>query len=120
MATGVERIAAERQRQVEEEQFDPDHDRRHVVGELAWAAVCYAAPEQIYRQLKPAFGNKEPVYVKFADPWPWQVEKYNGRSRAVRVNHWDKRGKHSLLRRLEIAGALIAAEIDRLQAEGKV
>jgi hypothetical protein len=36
----------------------------------------------------------------------------------ISVDAWDKREKHSRIRRLEIAGALIAAEIDRLTADG--
>jgi hypothetical protein len=38
------------------------------------------------------------------DAWPWS-------------RNWDKRDKHSRTRRLEIAGALIAAEIDRLVSD---
>lgn len=41
----------------------------------------------------------------YFNPWPWPTE-------------WDKRGKHSRHRQLEIAGALIAAEIDRLRRAG--
>lgn len=36
--------------------------------------------------------------------WPWDKS-------------WDKRNQHNHIRRLAIAGALIAAEIDRLQRE---
>ena len=43
--SGAERIAAERQRQVEREGWTADHDAQHTDGSLAWAAVCYAAPE---------------------------------------------------------------------------
>lgn len=40
--------------------------------------------------------------LKWVDPWPWDVA-------------WDKRYKHDRLKQLAIAGALIAAEIDRLE-----
>lgn len=93
---GVERIAAERRRQVDSEGWTPEHDDEHQRDELAWAAVCYAAPSIVFSQGR--------------DPWPWARE-------------WDKRPRHaaqgetlqSRMRALEKAGALIAAELDRLQ-----
>lgn len=100
--TGVEHIAAERQRQIEKEGWTAEHDRQHVGGELAMVAALYAAPKRLYEQ---NFNNRED-YIAFQDPWP--------RSWACR---YDKREKHSRLRRLEIAGALIAAEIDRISVE---
>lgn len=87
-------IALERSRQIVEEGFTADHDYHHSSGQLAWAAVCYAAPLPIYRHEESYQG------FWFHDPWPWDRD-------------WDKRGKHSRLRELVIAGALIAAEIDR-------
>lgn len=89
--SGAELIAAERQRQIEVEGWTPEHDDLNDNGEMAVAAACYAA-------------NTLPVNVTVdgldAFPWSWCD---------------DKRGKHSRLRELVIAGALIAAEIDRLQ-----
>lgn len=90
-STGADLIAAERQRQMAKEGWTPAHDDEHVSGELAWAAVCYAAPGSVYSD-----GSD------MVDPWPWAKE-------------WDKRDKHDRQRRLVIAGALIAAEIDRLR-----
>jgi hypothetical protein len=110
--TGIERIAAERRRQIEVEGWTPEHDRQHVDGELAMAACCYAAPVDI-RALVSArvachcreagCGHGMFPVRRWVDPWPWSPR-------------WDKRAlkKHSRIRRLEIAGALIAAEIDRL------
>lgn len=46
--TGVERIAAERQRQMEKLGWTADHDDGYDGGKLAMAAVCYAAPDLIY------------------------------------------------------------------------
>ena len=93
---GIERIAAERERQLVVEEFDPAHDARWTKGQLAWAAVCYAAPGSVLR------GPYVKRYaVTFSDPWPFEDD-------------WDKRSKHGRLRQLEIAGAFIAAEIDRL------
>ena len=97
-STGVERIASERQRQIESEGWSADHDSHHRNGELSMAAACYAAGEPIFIE-HPANAGRDRV---FHDPWPWD-------------RCWDKRENHSRIRQLEIAGALIAAEIDRLQ-----
>lgn len=101
--TGAEMIVAERRRQIEKERFDATHDSQHESHELAWAACCYAAPEPIFKCEYP-YGPREGY--AFVNPWPedWDEE-------------WDKRDKHSDVRRLVIAGALIAAEIDRLSAQ---
>jgi len=104
--SGAEQIAAERKRQIEKEHWHSGHDDAHDWNELAWAAVCYAAPEPVYKLIRPMdnpYGRDD-----FHDPWPWEDED-------------DKRKKHDQKRRLVIAGALIAAEIDRLErleAEG--
>jgi hypothetical protein len=90
-------IAEERQRQINSEGWDEEHDSRHTHGEMAMAATCYAAPERVFVMREGSKG------VFFVDPWPGRW------SRA-----WDKRSKHNRLRRLVIAGALIAAEIDRI------
>jgi hypothetical protein len=87
--TGAERIAAERQRQVEREGWTPEHDDRHADEELARAAACYATPRLLGGSLPP-------------QDWPWAVK-------------WWKPTPDDRIRELEKAGALIAAEIDRLQ-----
>ncbi len=111
--TGIERIAAERTRQIEQEGWSAEHDSRHVNGELALAAALYAAPVALYRVAH------RPDSVEWYDPWPWQrwVDPPRG-GPMISVDAWDKREKHSRIHRLEIAGALIAAEIDRLTADG--
>lgn len=96
--TGAERIAAERTRQVVEEGYDKEHDDHYHSKDdgLIWAAICYAARaagDEVFR------GAGE-FFTRFYEPWPWTYE-------------WDKRDKHPDVRCLEIAGALIAAEIDR-------
>lgn len=100
--TGIERIAAERKRQIEREGWTPEHDAVHTAGQLSIAAACYAVnklPE----------GDQIEVYSPYVtgDAFPWE-------------DGWDKREQHDRLRSLEIAGALIAAEIDRMTAEGAV
>jgi hypothetical protein len=86
-------MSDERQRQIEKEMFTASHDSMHSRGELAIVAACYAMP---YR----GFLN--------TDHWP---------------KTWDRRWwkPKSRMRDLVRAGALIAAEIDRIQAtEGLV
>lgn len=95
---GVALIAAERKRQVDEEGWGEQHDDDHTDESMAWAAACYAAPGDIYRSFSLS-GE-----WRFRDPWPWERK-------------WDKRLKHDRIRQLTIAGALIAAEIDRLSRE---
>ena len=101
--TGAERIADERQRQIDKEGYKAEHDDEHTDGSLAWAAVCYAAPEAVYVRRDWATG------IHFEDPWPWSDE-FDKRS--------DRKPTMSQrIRLLEKAGALIAAEIDRLLRE---
>lgn len=93
---GAELIAAERRRQIEEEGWTPEHDAEHEDGELAIAAACYATPEN------------ERLYLYNGDvpsDWPWAHE-------------WWKPcpGPDNRVRELVKAGALVAAEIDRLLA----
>jgi hypothetical protein len=108
---GVERIAAERLRQKEQERWTEGHDKQHFAGELAMAAICYAAPEPIRMKMEVPIncGCREAMCPHsmdskkvWRDPWPWEEK-------------WDKRKKHDRLKQLVIAGALIAAEIDRLE-----
>lgn len=100
--SGVDLIAAERTRQIEEEGWTPEHDAQHRGSALAWAAACYAAPVPIYRQERLAAGTS------FLDPWPW---RYGGQDKRNAAPTPDER-----LRELVKAGALIAAEIDRLSS----
>lgn len=97
---GLHRIAFERQRQLEEEGWTARHDAEHKRGELAIAAACYAVAGTKAARVV-GEGSRAGV-----DAWPWASE-------------WDKRDTDSRLRRLEKAGALIAAEIDRLVKAGE-
>ncbi len=94
--TGSELIAEERQRQISKEGYDACHDDEHDQSELALAACSYASPYPLL--------FKKPHLERdvWADTWIWSSCD-------------DKRAKHSRIRQLAIAGALIAAEIDRLQ-----
>jgi hypothetical protein len=95
--TGAQMIVAERDRQITEEGFDPAHDRCHTDNELALAAACYAV-------------NGIPGV---------SVYEYGDTDAFPFVEEWDKRRKHDRIRSLVIAGALCAAELDRLIAEGE-
>lgn len=101
LSPALKRIAAERDRQVNVEGFDFAHDDTHVDGSLAMAAACYAAPCEIFRV------EKDETMESLVDAWP---ESWD--------DNWDKRDLHARIRQLEIAGALIAAEIDRLLRSG--
>lgn len=54
---GAQLIAEERQRQIEVENWTPEHDDEYDNEELAFAAVCYAYPPP------------RPLQVK--NLWPW-------------------------------------------------
>jgi hypothetical protein len=94
--TGIERIAAERKRQIEEEGWTAEHDDEHDGGELAKAAACYALGEG-----SAIVGNNAVIIdlVKILWPWEWK---------------WWSPTPEKRIRELEKAGALAAAEIDRL------
>lgn len=92
---GVKLIARERERQIEEEGWTREHDAAYPDGSLSRAAICYATDAPIYHKVLTKAG------IHFTDPWPWSSVH-------------DKRHKHDRKRRLVIAGALIAAELDRL------
>lgn len=99
-ATGAELIAAERQRQLDAEGWDTWHDDGHDAGELAMAAACYATPPD-ERDTRPVYTDDAPSStVPLA--WPWDTYDW-------------KPTPDDRKRELVKAGALIAAEIDRLQ-----
>lgn len=102
--TGAERIARERQRQHDAEGYLCTHDDTHTLGELALAAICYAAPRPIYIESRGPVGT----WISYQDPWPddWHDNRPHPNPRT-----WSATDR---IRALEKAGALIAAEIDRL------
>ena len=101
---GVELIAAERRRQVEEEGWTPEHDDEHAKGELALAGAVYAWP------------SPTPLFVKKA--WPWAKEWFKPWPSEMPATPSDEELRAARIRRLTKAGALIAAEIDRLTRKG--
>lgn len=107
---GSTRIADERRRQLDAEGWDKHHDNTHEDGELAMAAVCYAAPKPIFVQATTR------GVVTFADPWPWDEDDDKRPYNPTTAAPFDPRKikPEKRIRLLEKAGALIAAEIDRL------
>lgn len=87
--SGVDDIASERWRQIFEEGWTHAHDDRHSRGEMAAAAVTYL----LHGAQSPAEMRSTPVR------WPWSADWWKPKDRRA-----------DLVR----AGALIAAEIDRL------
>lgn len=94
-ANAVLLILAERARQIKVEGWTPEHDNTHTMGELAKAAACYALPATV-REMFPTSDGAYPAN------WPWSVV------------HW-KPTPEDRVRELVKAGALIVAEIERLQ-----
>lgn len=92
---GIESIAAERRRQIEAEGWTPEHDDEHRHGELAAAAATYA-----WEAACPGASLNNPP-----TSWPWSAK------------WWKPRDRRSNLVR---AGALIAAEIDRLDRRAAI
>jgi len=87
MKTGIELIAEERARQIELEGWTQEHDDQHTAGELAKnAAIC-------------AVRGTDAYVIDPSDGPDWLLASKHGEP----------------VKRLIIAGALIAAEIDRLQ-----
>lgn len=83
---GAALIAAERRRQIAAEGYTAEHDAAHP-GDLALAAMAYLDRDR----------GHPPAY------WPWAP------------GYW-KPTPHDRVRQLTKAGALVAAEIDRLRA----
>lgn len=90
LLNGVQRIARERERQIVEEKMSLETDSYLDKEELALLACHYALP----------LSYESPAL----NLWPEKFDK-----------SWDKKSTVNRIRDLEKAGALIAAEIDRLQ-----
>lgn len=96
--TGAGLLQAERARQRSEEGYSEEHDAEHAQ-ELSWAAWSY---------LDRVAASAEGTVDLDAPPppmWPWEAEDWKPGPTRIRM--------------LVKAGALIAAEIDRLLAKGE-
>ena len=92
MKTGIELIAEERQKQIEKNGWDSNHDDLHTDGSLRVVAATLCAVGTDATVLDPLERGT------LQNPW--------GLEEKLREDH---------VRRLKVAGALIAAEIDRIQ-----
>lgn len=132
--SGADLIATERQRQIDVEGWTPEHDTAHDTLDLIQAAECYVeAAKAMYsqregnlrRSLRGVPAEKAEPYIQrtLADP----LGTYYGRGDDGQVNpsttnpRWpwareDWKPDENPIRNLVKAGALIAAEIDRLAA----
>lgn len=99
MKTGVELITIERRRQVKGEKYGKDHDDLHTDQSMAMAAAHYAAPAEALAV------DHTGAWVEM---WPDSWDK-----------DYDKKEQHGRIKQLIIAGALCAAEIDRLHRAGQ-
>ncbi|WP_457927279.1 hypothetical protein [Pseudomonas aeruginosa] len=90
-------VQAERRRQVEAEGWTPEHDDEHDSGEIACAAACYALPPAHPARIEGALGR----YGRDPNIWPW-------------TRDWWKPAPNDRRRELIKAGALVLAEIERL------
>ena len=101
LRSGAEMIAEERARQQRAkdkggEGWTPEHDDRHELGELGMAAESYLSAVVTPDEEGDEHGKPRPSW-----DWPWDKK-------------WWKPSDDPI-RNLVIAGALIAAEIDRMQ-----
>jgi hypothetical protein len=96
---GVELIADERKRQIEVEGWTAEHDSEHKDGQLANAAAYYAMTDETISFIDNDWGNDMHLHI-----WPFDLK-------------WLKRNPNDRVQELVKAGALIAAEIDRLKID---
>ena len=93
MKTGIELIAEERQEQITKHEWDAEHDAIHSYGELRKVAAVLCCVGTDATVISPdEFASGENV---------WGLEE---------------KLKNNDVHRLKVAGALIAAEIDRITA----
>ena len=93
MKSGVDLIKEERERQLAKEGFTPEHDSQWAYGELRHAAVTYLLTLDVPLNMS----SSQATFW-----WPW---------------HYDEYKPGTDLSNLVRAGALIAAEIDRLSGK---
>lgn len=101
---GVEQISEERYRQVLKEGWTPEHDDEHTENQLANAAATYAMDADCRDALMHLVYDCEMLGIP--PTWPWDEKYY-------------KPTPDDRIKELRKAGALIAAEIDRLNRVNK-
>lgn len=98
-SVGVTLIAKERERQIADEGWTEQHDDTQLPGDLGIAGACYALSAASF--VSSSAPAKQRLAHASEDFWPWGVHQW----KPVKVDP---------IRQLVKAGALIAAEIDRL------
>ena len=93
-SVGIQRISDERMRQILQEGWTPEHDDEYEAFEIVKAAVTYASIIEMVSSGQHDLARKVPPL------WPWDAARW--------------KPSEDPIRNLEKAGALIAAEIDRL------
>lgn len=100
MRQSIEDITAERERQINVEGFSEDHDDEHDNFQLSLAAMCYLA----FIAFGPLWKDMGNFLQHF---WPWDLK-------------WWKPVYDNKRTNLVKAGALIVAEIDRIDRFRKI
>lgn len=127
MKSGIELIAEERQRQVEVEGWTAEHDAEHENYQLSAAAACYVAANISKRLESINRTNQSPLaefkiydfgeldlMVNSGDRGDRRIRKAGWKNGWPWERKWWKPSNEPI-KNLIKAGALIAAEIDRLQ-----
>ncbi|MCF6459080.1 hypothetical protein [Pseudoalteromonas sp. MMG024] len=107
MKTGAQLIADERTRQIEKEGYTSERDDNYGKGVLTMAAITYATVATSSPQLRHEFRTRAEINKPLRH-WPWEMSY-------LKIGVDDTHP--SRIRELTKAGALIAAEIDKLQRE---
>lgn len=103
LPTGLELIIAERERQITQEGWTPEHDDKHSPFAMAIAGACYILDFKASTILCTHHRDGDYILNDAIDLlWPWDGE-------------WWKPTPNDPVRQLTKAGALIAAEVDRIQ-----
>jgi len=104
---GLELIADERHRQIEQERYSLEHDDNEKPGALTTAAICYATMAASGPEMRQAIRHQAEHGIP-PKHWPWELSSWKP---------GEDDSNKSRIRELVKAGALIAAEIDRLQRQ---
>ncbi len=103
MKSGAELITEERQRQISENGYTLHHDSEHENEELARAAMCYAMPSDLRN--KAVWGESRLLHF---------YQSHGEHIKLYPIGWKMKPTPNDRIKELVKAGALIAAEIDRL------
>jgi hypothetical protein len=102
--SGIQLINAEREDQIQNKGWTPEHDDSHEIGELREAAAAYLLlAEQGAELMHGQEAYRQAARRNAIDMWPWDVASFRPDSPRVEC--------------LVKAGALIAAEIDRINRQ---